>query len=79
MTYLLPGKSSSRPAIRDTEGLSGQSQLPPKTIVWRSDRAYSAAELVQLIKAGDQEGRRYGADLLRTARDLLARKAMRAS
>lgn len=27
MTYLLPGKSTSRPAIRDTGGLAGQSRV----------------------------------------------------
>lgn len=52
--------------------------LPSETVVWRTTGGeYTAAELRQHIEAGTDVGQQYAMDLLRVARDLLMRKAVR--
>jgi hypothetical protein len=51
-------------------------RIPPGAVVWKTtSRQYTAQELCEELKAGSDVGRQFVSDLLRVARDLIARKA----
>jgi len=53
-------------------------EVDPDAVVWRTmSHYYTASEVIELIRSGDDSGKQFGADLMRTARDVLEIRASR--